>query len=577
MEFKYIEDVIQGIQLDLVVCKTISQRYKTILYQHEGKLSFSNTKIGDITSLKIKFDNFIDYCKNQKPDLVITPEYSTRLESINELITNKKNAIKKGALWVLGSESITMAELDNMKNELENNSTYFHYDFKLDCSHGNFLDPVFYLFYGKLNNEDKLFVIVQFKNYHMGVWSGGEIESNNMIQGRELYILRNSPESIFVLTLICSEAMNIIDEGRKITHFDHLPFLIINIQCNSAPLHRNFVDFRKYILVKNCKEIIVLNWHINSLLDRHKMFENTSPRSSIYYISNEFNFDDEKNYCSCYKKGVYFFKYKQSDRYNFIFNPYMHILEFRNQPVHINNVQAVQKRRNGILMDNCYLIKKNTHELVRIKKNLLGGSTNLLFKYYSKRVNYLYDRNVEILNKERLINLSLGLLDIKKGTNWYKNSYINTLTIDLDTETNKSFALCEKGNSSQMYYVSEIRVLCDLISDKNELPHSLRSIYDMSIPVLGFESNSIQDNYMYNIIDDKTQKSLNVCLVILNESYDELNANKQFESIKNSLIGNNFSRLVIYYRKRGVINYIHQDSLPIYDATSFSNNSIFKD
>src|SRR5690606_34577538 len=90
------------------------------------------------------------------------------------------------------------------------------------------------------------------------------IEANNLIEGNNIYILKNSNNSTRLVSFICSEAMNVrheltTDVKNSLDWIDK-PFIIFNPQINPNPSHPEFIGFRNFILERERKELISLNW-----------------------------------------------------------------------------------------------------------------------------------------------------------------------------------------------------------------------------------------------------------------------------------------------------------------------------
>ena len=65
-----------------------------------------------------------------------------------------------------------------------------------------------------------------------GLWSGGNIEVDNLIEGNDIYVIKNSNNSTRLVSFICSEAMNVRQELtqdiKDSLDWNDKPFLILN-------------------------------------------------------------------------------------------------------------------------------------------------------------------------------------------------------------------------------------------------------------------------------------------------------------------------------------------------------------
>ena len=298
MEFKYIDDVFSGISLDLEILKRKTQKNSILLYQHEGQLLATLNSIGNASNVNDPFLKFFEMAKVKDVDLALTPEYSCPWEVITNIINDNQSHPSMGKLWVIGCESNSLNNLSQFKQDYENEFITIYYDNELNENSGSFVDPVVYIFKSNINDEKKLTVLIQFKTRHMGVWGGGEIERDNIILGREIYVFRNTPTSIYLMTIICSEAMNFKDtlneQVKQELDWLDKPYLILHPQFNPKPNHSNFIDFRKFVFLHDHKEIISLNWQLNSKVSDQELLTHKSSRSGFYIKSTQLNLNKQR-------------------------------------------------------------------------------------------------------------------------------------------------------------------------------------------------------------------------------------------------------------------------------------------
>ncbi|RZJ51250.1 MAG: hypothetical protein EOO19_01190, partial [Chryseobacterium sp.] len=260
MNFIFIEQMLPGLQIDLRVLSRGTERYRMLLYQHEGVLGLTEhgTKLGNMADSTVKFRSFLDLACSEHPDLVMTPEYSCPWANIREILDDSEKWPAEGKLWALGSESITPEQLTGFATHYRSDQIVVHYDAGIFGGNGIFLDPLVYLFKATQNNEAKLIVLVQFKTQHMGVRTGGDLERDRLIEGRQIYIIRNNADSVNLIGVICSEAMNFPAamgmQQRLDVGWNDRPFLVLNPQVNPDPIHEDFIAFRKFVTEQERKE-----------------------------------------------------------------------------------------------------------------------------------------------------------------------------------------------------------------------------------------------------------------------------------------------------------------------------------
>lgn len=139
--------------------------------------------------------------------LVISPEYSCPKEILYKLIEHKSFP-DEGKLWILGSESLKVSELNLILQKIDkkDNVTWICEEKILNSKNDSkFLDPLFYFFKTKNYSGSMIdVVLIQFKCSPMG---GDDFEKKRLLLGEVVYILRNKNSSINLFSLICSDSL----------------------------------------------------------------------------------------------------------------------------------------------------------------------------------------------------------------------------------------------------------------------------------------------------------------------------------------------------------------------------------
>ena len=308
MNFIPISDL--NISIDISILRRNTQRHSVLLYQHEGVLDANNTRIGNLNNVDSELRLFFEKSRLTSSDLVLTPEYSCPLSIIEDIISHPANWPSAGKLWVVGCESMTKQQLTALQATYNKANVFVHFETAVLNNNLNYVDPLIYLFKGTHNGQEKLIVLLQFKTMHMGIWGGGIVERNNLIQGNEIYILRDSHDSISFFSLICSEAMNFPNYWQQnqqaIQGWLDSPFLIFNPQLNPNPTHQNFTSFRKFILGFTKKEIISLNWNNRTKIGADDFMDYNTSRSGFYIQSDEIDLSPAR-IKNNHKHGMYYF------------------------------------------------------------------------------------------------------------------------------------------------------------------------------------------------------------------------------------------------------------------------------
>ena len=102
------------------------------------------------------------------------------------------------------------------------------------------------------------------------------------------------------MSFICSEAMNFTAEYEPQLIREHnwidSPFLILSLQFNPNPSHSNFISFKQFVLSRERKELITLNWGLlTTILGKGDLYaQNNAPRSGIYFKTSDIELDYKK-------------------------------------------------------------------------------------------------------------------------------------------------------------------------------------------------------------------------------------------------------------------------------------------
>ncbi|WP_312398392.1 hypothetical protein [Sphingobacterium sp.] len=482
MEFKLLEEVIEGITIDLNVLKRNSEPYSMLLYQHEGILHATDERIGNMTDSSIKLASFFNLLKIKNVDFGLIPEYCCPFNSISEIIKDNRKWPSSKSLWTIGMESISINELTTFVNGLPQGTICYYDNNVLDVAK-NFLDPLIYLFKGVRHGQEgeQLIILIQFKNLHMGVWSGGDIERDNIIPGNEIYVLRNDERSVHLMTLICSEAMNLniqfdAEYQRKFRWGDS-PFLVLNPQVNPGPTHSNFLGFRNFVLNNQRTEVVGLNWNSNSMLGTHDLISSGSSRSGIYTRSTEVNFKNLKRIKENHKKGMYYYFYG-IDRHAFLLNSKAHAFLIQNTPVHINAGVMQQQMRNGPHLISSYLFD-DQDQLQEV--NELSDSHIDYLTSVGCTNDFLLSPENCIIEKELLTCLSTGEVFGKQSINWSEVnniwSFKSTESSDISRRITVGEDLNDESTRLRNRYVDFIEILgTEILKNPDFLPDSLSNL-----------------------------------------------------------------------------------------------------
>jgi hypothetical protein len=509
-----------NITTELDVLKRDTQRYSSFLYQHKGVFFADNTRIGnnDPEEAKTKFINVLTKAKEENISLVLSPEYSCPKSVIDEIIANPELQPSQQKLWALGGESLNKVEL-NYFRDLQSPNIHIQFEDCFTNSDKKYVDPLYYIFKGQFDGFDKLIILIQFKSHHMGVWSGGQIESDNIILGNNIYIIKNNNTSTRLISFICSEAMNVSAILTQQIQTDILwvdmPFLILNPQINPDPSHEHFVSFRKFILENEKKELITLNWGKETYYNEEEWYSTrgNTARSSIFFKTNELNCDKdfiEKNHT----KGIYFLHINVNyNKYVFYLNSIPELFHIEHNAVHINTGTPTQRRREGPKIITIYTLNEEY-----VIKDLSNVNDNHIANLNERGVinTYFLDETKSIIDKEILVNILTGKVQSKKQKSWSNVIHLNSFSLRESDECNNRLTYIEDTyeNSKQIRksnceYISKLDTI---IKNKAHYPSSIEDLKQKDVVIAYPNTKNI--DYRHNIIEaNGTLINATICFV----------------------------------------------------------------
>lgn len=527
-----------NIDTELDALRRGTQRYSLLIYQHKGVFFADENRIGnnDQKDAEKKFIKLLKKAKVENISLVVSPEYSCPKSVVDLIIEDESLRPSNNKLWSLGGESLNKDDL-NQLSEINNDSVYIHFEDVHNDSDKNYVDPLYYIFLGQHDGTEKLIVLIQFKSWHMGgLWSS-QLEPDNLIQGSDVYVIKNDENSVRLISLICSQAMNFnptLEQNLIDNHgWVDSPFLFLSLQFNPNPSHQNFIDFKKFVLTREKRELITLNWGMETCFPNGKKLydEYNAPRSGIYFKTSDVELDYKpKKIIDNHQKGLYFLQIKRKKRVYFL-NRKIELFKIHNKSVDIAEGVDEQQRREGPTASNVYVFD-DYHEIEEIEKvedNHIDfledrGITN----------SYLLDRDISVVNKERLFNISNGQVEGNKENKWAEVIHLNSFILNESDECNNrltyledSYESSERIRSINCSNLIELDV--NIISDKGTYPHSIRHLAEKEIK-LAFAENADTYKYKYNVVNKHEDiEKATVCYIgsavsqqLVNKTYDEL-------------------------------------------------------
>lgn len=576
----FIDIAALSISTELNVLKRDTQRNSLLLYQHKGDFFADGNRIGNVDQniAHTKFLKVLEKARQDNSDLVLSPEYSCPISIITYIIASEDTQPLTNKIWVLGGESITKEQLGQL-NDANQDNILVHFENDVLNSNKRYLDPLYYIFRGVHKDVTKLIILIQFKTRHMGVWSG-DVERNNLIEGNNIYIIKNSNTSVRLMSFVCSEAMNVrTDLTQQIKNdilWDDMPFLILHPQINPDPSHQNFVDFRKFILETEKKEVISLNWGVNTFFNGNNWYSarGNTARSGIFFKTDELNYENNRVIRN-HKKGLYFLHINKN-KFVYYFDGIPELFRIENPPVHINEGEAPQRRREGPEVTEIYCFDNASSTF-----NVIQATNDKHLQFFKDRGitnNFLLNADNSIVDKERLINISTGKVTGKLESKWCDVIYLNSFNLKEADECNCRMTYVEDTYvSSETIRSLNCTNLIDLdkaiLPDKSQYPESIKDLAHHNI-ILSYSQDASTYKYKYNLTNEngEIRKATicylgNVSVSQVKNTYDELQ--KLFEEGTEGK-----RRIVVFYKNGTDIQSKYDESAGSITNPSNDNSSI---
>jgi len=243
----------------LEILRPTADRYRAFLLQPAGPITVSKLRIGPLNPdlAEAKGREFLKLAHGNHAHLAVTPEYFLPWLALKSAIA-ADIVPAVDALWILGCESATPAELEKVKAAIGTKCLVI--DEAMPDANGVFYDPVVLLFHAKTkDNATRLVAIFQFKV----IPSKDELSFEEYVlkRGKYIYKFRAPQGPLFLAAIICSDAFGLTD--ALIGDLAHLGTLV-HVQLNPKPRDSDYRKYRTQIFstdenYSRC-HIVCLNW-----------------------------------------------------------------------------------------------------------------------------------------------------------------------------------------------------------------------------------------------------------------------------------------------------------------------------
>lgn len=338
----------EGQPLQMVRLSALEPRrepFAAVLCQPVGTIASTPGRIGNADSHTVlpMYRALLADALQSQAQILITPEYSVPWDLIREISAGPQRP-PRGALWILGCESVTPEELELLQGALHLNPgvRLIHEPFDAQQrAQKTFVDPVVFVFW-VVNEEgvDTLCLLVQFKTVVSR--DPDHVELQSLYLGENVYKFTPQPGDVSLLTLICSDAFEFTN-ALVDAHCTNL--LIVHIQLNQKPGNTDFAAYRARmfsVASNNNVEIVCLNWAAGVQING-----DANPwiavAGSAWYISPRGLTPTDADVNKAHHEGLYYSIVGQRwHAFYLAFAP--HTLTVRKQPVFATGPQVLAPR-----------------------------------------------------------------------------------------------------------------------------------------------------------------------------------------------------------------------------------------
>ena len=313
MEIRAVEEFIGDLSLEPLRCLLPDREpYGLMLLQPDGPIEGTTLRVGHQDQVRgtSLCRSFLQQSVEEFADLVVTPEYCVPWEIANEICATDSTLHPiAGAIWVLGFESITMAELQQVVVRIRQAGHFVHHETisAVDLHQKSYVNPLLYVFW--CSRPDGTMLLCFFIQFKTDVSRDGlDVEQRSLCLGTHVYTFNRGLNQIGLMTIICSDAFSFTD--ALVDEFSS-NMLLIHIQLNPKPAHSDFARYRSRLLSvasNNNVELLCLNWAGN-VIDRSnggndKHWRNNA--GSAFYVPPGKYSAEEQLVIEAHRLGLYY-------------------------------------------------------------------------------------------------------------------------------------------------------------------------------------------------------------------------------------------------------------------------------
>ena len=315
----------------LEVLQATEKSYRALLFQPSGPFIGNTTRIGpaDLDFADRQASALLGMATKQGHHLVVTPEYYLPIKTLLECVLGDKFPAAD-AIWVLGCESMTSAQLAEFKANAESTGKcrVFYENDEAAPVQGNYFDSVAYCFLSKVkaSGVGQRVVLIQFKT--ISSKDPGYFENGVLRTGKRIYQFHGPENRLALASIICSDAFNITGDSKVLLRLTENATLL-HIQLNQKPRNADYLQyrvdtFRRNERTSNC-DIVCLNWAENIIYleqEGGKEHKWKNEAGSAWYLPHDRASSDDALVEQNERNGLYYSWHRRK----------RHVLHFHNAP-----------------------------------------------------------------------------------------------------------------------------------------------------------------------------------------------------------------------------------------------------
>lgn len=466
----------------LKILQATEQSYRSLLFQPAGPIFADAARIGplDLEGAEVKSRMLLNLASQQGHHLVVTPEYFTPLKVVIECIRGETFPAA-GAIWVLGCESMTPAQLEEFKSATAGICEVFVERDDGASIQGTYFDPVVYLF--QTSNLDGVFqrvALVQFKTCPSR--DADFFENAHLRTGRTIYKFYDEDSRISLYTIICSDALA-VGENNSLRAEITRDSILIHIQLNPKPRHVDYGKYRRDTFSKsprltNC-DLICLNWARN--IEQHDCiggkghpWDNIG--GSTWYLLKERCSSKDSHIRANESGGLYYTTLGRN--WNALLFHYDEAAFALNVPKLFQSGPAVQENNLGPRIENRFIWNpdKNVYEQQEGPPDVEFDSSIDILEVPTQAFDAL-KRDCDMLAIERAVALSCGLFSGSEG--WFKAGDLRNFQMADDEVVPRSTFCQDQSNEARNIRAARVQGVASvfhILSNSNKLPPQISDI-----------------------------------------------------------------------------------------------------